>query len=298
MPSDAIVNAWSHDDDGAGYCFVNEFDCLVIRKPFFKLKKLLHAYAADYQKYGASSPFVVHCRFSTHGTHNKVNTHPHSICGGEVALVHNGILSDFLPPMGKDISDTVFFCRSVLEYRATEHVMDNTFKAILGKMIGRSNKFIMLDKNKNVSIVNEDSGVWDNGCWFSNADYKLRYVASTYTYTPTTEKNCCFPGTVPATIQTVDGSQKFIGRHGDIVTYGPKNKSALPAAYQDDLPWDGYTDVKNMSQSDFEHMLESMTAEEIIDYVEFDDLNDEQWRMVAAKLEVDEMDKQFERSLL
>lgn len=300
LPVDALENMWSHNDDGAGYCFVNEFGQLTVRKPFFKLKKLLRSYNADYALHGANSPFIVHVRWSTHGNNNKLNTHPHTICGSEVALSHNGVLSDFLPPHGRDISDTVFFCRTVFEYRATEHVMDATFRKILGKMIGKSNKFAMMDKNKNLSIVNEDQGVWDDesGVWFSNADYAAPYTR--YSYTPAAQiQNHCFPGAVPATaVKTVDGAMKFIGRHGDIVTYDGRKRS-LPAAYQqDEIPWDGYVDVQTMNQSEFEQMLNTMSGEEIIDNIEFDELTEDQWKQVSAKLEIEAMDKKFEESLL
>jgi len=38
---------------------------------------------------------VAHTRWATHGAVNQVNAHPHLSCGGEVAIVHNGIIENY-----------------------------------------------------------------------------------------------------------------------------------------------------------------------------------------------------------
>lgn len=299
LPENALAHMHSHNSDGWGYAFINEFNVLVIRKGYFKLKKLSRAFEADHAQYGGVSPFLIHARWSTHGSNNKANCHPFAICGGEACLGHNGVLSDFLPPHNKNLSDTRWFCHTVMDYRAVEHVVDENFNKILAKMIGKANKFVILSKDRKYSIVNEDSGLWDDdsGVWFSNSDYARPYAS--HSYTSSTERNCCFPGAIPATaVKMVDGSQSFIARHGDIVTYD-SGKRSLPAAYQqDEIPWDGDVDVQNMDQSEFERMLNTMSGDEIIDNIEFDELTEEQWKQVSAKLEIEAMDKKFEESLL
>lgn len=175
LPPSAIENGWSHNDDGAGYMFVDDSGKLVIRKPFFKLKHLLRSYRRDWAICGARSPFVIHLRYATHGVKDETNTHPHSICGGRVGLVHNGIL-DCEPPFGSDISDTVHFCRTVLAYRCPEHVIDEKFRDILADMIGERNKFVLLSHTRAISIVNEEQGTWDGSVWFSNHTYRTAYA--------------------------------------------------------------------------------------------------------------------------
>jgi predicted glutamine amidotransferase len=175
LPAQAIENGWSHNDDGAGYMFVDDEGKLIIRKPFFKLKHLLRSYRSDWAICGARSPFVIHLRYATHGVKDETNTHPHSICGGKVGLVHNGVLSEFEPPFDSDISDTVHFCRTVLAYRRPEHVMDETFRDILANMIGTGNKFVLLSDTRAISIVNEKAGMWDGSNWFSNSTYRKAY---------------------------------------------------------------------------------------------------------------------------
>lgn len=143
---------------------------LIIRKPFYKLAELLTAYAADHAQYGKGSAFVVHLRYSTHGDKGESNVHPHSLADGTVGLVHNGILHDFSSYNSPE-SDTVRFCNSVLVARSAEQLVSKEFGDIMGKMIDYGNKFILLDCNGNVSIVNEECGLWDGQRWYSNSGY-------------------------------------------------------------------------------------------------------------------------------
>jgi predicted glutamine amidotransferase len=157
---------WEENPDGAGYMFVHAGE-VVIRKPFFKFKKLWKHYSRDFAQYGSKSPFVVHFRWATHGQLDAVNTHPHVLAGSTVGLVHNGVLP-FTPEKSWGISDTVYFCRTVLASRSMKQLTDPKFGKTLEDIIGTANKLVLLDRNGRVSIVNESAGEWDaDGCWYS-----------------------------------------------------------------------------------------------------------------------------------
>ena len=170
---DVLENGWDNNHHGAGYMFVEDGK-LVIRKPFFKLKELLRAYNGDHRRCGATSHFIVHFRWATHGSAKAINIHPHSLRGGEAGLVHNGILTDFIPPSGTDLSDTAWFCKTVLVGRPIEQLTSVEFGSLLAEMITERNKFVILDKNGQCVIVNDTSGIYDGKRWYSNTDYEKK----------------------------------------------------------------------------------------------------------------------------
>lgn len=168
--SDArLRQGWKANKDGAGYAFVADGK-LVVCRPFFKFKPFLAAYKAHHAKYGQSSPFLVHFRFTTHGGVSASNTHPFTLAGGKVALGHNGMMHEFESPH-KDESDTAFFCRSVLAHRDAEQLMSPKFNKWLEVLIGDSNKLVLIDDTCALSIVNEEAGHWDSDTWYSNNSY-------------------------------------------------------------------------------------------------------------------------------
>lgn len=165
-----ILRAWAENSDGAGYMFVADGQ-LVIRKPFFKAKSFRKSYKRDFRRWGGDSPFVLHFRMATHGPKTGQNTHPHSLAGGDVGMVHNGILPWI--PEDKSISDTVFFARMIDD--SGEVLMDPMFHEYLGDEI-RNNKLVFLDKHGQYAIVNETLGDrtetrWYSSQWFANSYY-------------------------------------------------------------------------------------------------------------------------------
>jgi len=170
IPDATLRNCWRGNHDGAGYMFATGGK-LIVRKPFFRLRGLLQAYGADYAVYGGLSPFVLHFRWATHGSRTTSNTHPHDVIPDTVALVHNGILPAAIP-VGEDISDTVWFIREYLSGLPVDKLMSRRWKYKLGKVIGPSNKFAMMDYRGRVSIVNQNMGEWDSGVWYSNSGYR------------------------------------------------------------------------------------------------------------------------------
>ena len=171
IPDAWLNNAWSANNDGAGYCFSHEGK-LIVRKPFYKLKELRHAYATDHKQYGATSPFVLHMRYSTHGNDEVDNIHPHVLSDGQAALCHNGILTGFIPPAKSNLSDTAYFCKTVLMGRTRGQLLSEEFANVLAEMIGVGNKFVLMDCVGNVTIPNTEQGLWIGEYWLSNNSHE------------------------------------------------------------------------------------------------------------------------------
>lgn len=167
---DELRIGWCNNSDGAGFMYVADGK-LIIEKPYRRLQKFFKAYERAHSIYGMQSPFVLHFRYATHGSKTKENTHPHPLASGAAGLVHNGILP-IDPPHKSDMSDTVYFCQTVLGARPAAMLIDKEFGAWLANVIGKGNKFVILAESGDMSIINETAGLWDGSNWYSNSSYK------------------------------------------------------------------------------------------------------------------------------
>ena len=116
------------------------------------------------------------CTFSN----NIVSNNTASVGGGiyiievggnnNVVFAHNGMLFSHESPIPTE-SDTRFFARTVLAHRAADQIMGKPFQGFLAHLIGGGNKLAFLDATGDISIVNSEYGVWQEGVWYSNTGY-------------------------------------------------------------------------------------------------------------------------------
>ena len=160
-----LKNSFRENHDGAGFAIARnaEVKCF---KGFFKFGDFWKAFK-PYQNEAA----VIHFRWATHGEKNGDNCHPFLVCGGNMAVVHNGIID--IKTDGKK-SDTATFCELVIEPILKQGVSPKcgAFRYLIETSIGAGNKIVMLLRDGKAIIFNEKQGVWHNGAWFSNEGFK------------------------------------------------------------------------------------------------------------------------------
>lgn len=115
---------------------------------------------------------IWHLRWATHGTVDVSNCHPFEVGhDARMMIAHNGVLP-IEAHNGR--SDTRILAEDRLGRSAT-WVDDEVKIAELEKWLG-GNKVAILSSHPRTSrdlyILNEDQGHWDEGVWFSNDSYK------------------------------------------------------------------------------------------------------------------------------
>ncbi|EFI70878.1 MULTISPECIES: glutamine--fructose-6-phosphate transaminase (isomerizing) [Segatella] len=143
--------------DSAGVAMVHN-DSLNVYKAKGKVSELEHV-ASDKDIEGSIG--IAHTRWATHGQPNATNAHPHVSMSGDLALVHNGIIENYIELKQqliekgyefKSETDTEVLVQLIdYSYRQTDSLLDAVCAA-LNKVIG-AYAIAVIDKNHPDTLI-------------------------------------------------------------------------------------------------------------------------------------------------
>lgn len=166
-----VLRAYQRNDDGWGMVAITP-NGLVVRRDYGRDadESLLDAY--DELR---DHTLVIHCRIGTSGKMGVDNTHPFEATPG-LWLFHNGII-DIDRSAAPQMCDSYHAAKAIgaaLEgYDAATVVRHPEYIKALETWVG-SSRLVLVDSTGYV-IVNENSGYWEKGCWFSNETVRPDY---------------------------------------------------------------------------------------------------------------------------
>ena len=168
LPSYEILKkCFANNNDGAGFCYVNENNNIKMEKGFFNFKKFYER-LLEVQN---NKHLLIHMRISTGGMNDKRNCHPYRI-NNNLFLAHNGVLPELLSKANLVFSDTYIYSEILKIFKIKiSDFKSEYFKYLFEKAIGNNNKLVFFSKQKAI-ILNEKLGEWKDGVWFSNESFK------------------------------------------------------------------------------------------------------------------------------
>ena len=166
VPEDYLRSAFQDNDDGIGVMSALGVEKFVGRKALKKARRHLRILA------DVGVEHAIHFRWATHGAVSKDNCHPFELPDGNGFVMHNGVLSEYAKYATGMRSDTALF---VADLQGAGD--DAGYWKAIGETIGAANKLCVMMGNGQFHIVNEDSGEWLDGIWYSQV-YSLPLSAS------------------------------------------------------------------------------------------------------------------------
>lgn len=163
LPKSHIKNSWDNNDMGAGLLW-NEGNKLNVFKTY-EYDEYIDKYNQLRDNANIGN-IVLHFRIATSGYKGEHNLHPFLV-NDKLGFVHNGVISGL---GNKQFSDTYEF-NDMLKKFKHNFLGCEMSKYFIAEYIGYS-KLIFLDADDRYTIINEESGKWTDGNWYSNDSYK------------------------------------------------------------------------------------------------------------------------------
>lgn len=164
------------------------------------------------------TPFekVLHLRNTTRGATNIQNAHPFNV--GYGYMMHNGTIGTMYAKDGKSDSQQLakmITDAGIYDFEGSGELL----KQIVGTTI---NRLVFMNLDGEVTIINENLGVWEKGIWYSN-EYHV----------------CPTKTTPPATTNNNKGSSDYMKQLQKRVMFDTVGKTTVTTKYvQDKAQWE------------------------------------------------------------
>ncbi|MEH1166433.1 hypothetical protein V6V47_13695 [Micromonospora sp. CPCC 205539] len=135
---------------------------------------VIEAFAAARREY-PDGPALFHSRLTTHGATSLDNCHPFPVGGDpRTVLAHNGVLPRRVQPgRGDTRSDTRIAVEDFLPRFGSLHLRRNRRRFARWMTVTNAVVVLSVDRRfpQRAYLLNEESGIWDGGRWYSNDSY-------------------------------------------------------------------------------------------------------------------------------
>jgi hypothetical protein len=176
-----VRNCYHNNPDGCGMAWSYGGKLYTWRSVNSGYRSFIKQYRAV-RELGVS--VVAHFRLATHGRRDEDNCHPFLVKDGQLAVVHNGIITQADKAFGgkenRHKSDTWLFCENILESLPEEWWDDEGLLELVSDYLSGS-KLIILPTDGRWVIINPGLGDWEkDGNWYSNSTHNYESRQSYY----------------------------------------------------------------------------------------------------------------------
>lgn len=169
----ALANGTTFNDDGHGYAIVDRERSRILTGRGMEANEMIDEFATVRDMY-PDGPAMFHSRMATDGSVNLLNCHPF-VVGGDprTVLAHNGMMP-LRPKAGDPRSDTRIVAEDYIP-RSYGSLRRRRARLAFERWLTRYNKVVILTVDRrfreNAFILNQESGIWVKGIWYSNDGY-------------------------------------------------------------------------------------------------------------------------------